>query len=793
MTTQAPVAPTADPSTQIPEDIDATLKALNIRPNEYTKIKTHLQRDPNFVELVMFSNLWSEHCSYKHTKHLLKTLPTEGPQIVQGPGENAGIVDVGEGLQVSFKVESHNHPTYVEPFQGAATGVGGILRDIITMNARPVALLNALRFGPLYADEAAKTPTDAEQAKGNTYRFGRAIEGISHYGNCMGIPTIGGDVLFDPSYSKNPLVNVMAIGQMEPSGVMKSGARGTGYPVLYVGSPTGKDGMGGASFASRSIETDIANEDRPAVQVGDPFAEKLLLESCLEVFKTGAIVASQDMGAAGLTCATAEMAAKGEVGIRMDLDKVPAREPGMCAWEFMASESQERMLMVVQPERLEEVVAIFDKWQVPSAVIGEVTEGNQLTVFHHGQQVVDLPVKLLTDMAPEYAPSGRPAEPASFKARREREATEGIADLNPENLPEVAANLMGHLNIASRLPVYQQYDRHVRNNTVLDSDNNSAGLIRLRKADGGWSSVELSACLDGNPYYSLLEPYQGALGLVAESARNLVATGCKPLAVTDNLNFGDPEDPEIYYQLYFSVAGLKEACKALNTPVTGGNVSLYNLNETGAILPSPVIGMVGVKSADKPVLTPHWKQAGDKIALLGRFAPSLGGSVYQQAQTQGEIYGSPPSISINDEARLNALMLTLHEQGLLQSAQDVSLGGLLPSLLECSLTAARVAPRSALLGFSLQTQAFVEATPKLTRHDVRWFGETHGTYIISYKAEQESQIQSLLNKTLEEAPIGCQLKLLPLGQVTAEPNWQLNETKQDLEPYLAAWLEGLRF
>jgi phosphoribosylformylglycinamidine synthase II len=405
------------------------LQALNLRPSEYAKITHHLGRDPNFTELCMFSALWSEHCSYKHSRHLLKKLPTEGPQIVLGPGENAGIVDCGDGLHVAFKVESHNHPTYVEPFQGAATGVGGILRDITTMNARPIGLLNALRFGTAgFTAEGSSCQAPAaaaEEAAANRYRFYGAVAGIAQYGNCMGVPTLGGDVHLDESYTHNPLVNAMAIGLMQPGGMMPAGAKGVGNPVLYVGSPTGKDGMGGASFASKALAEGQQATDRPAVQVGDPFLGKLLMEACLEAFASGYVVSAQDMGAAGLTCASAEMAAKGDVGMKLNLDLVPAREPDMLAWEYLASESQERFLLVLEKGKEAQVQAIFDKWQVPAVVIGEVIEAEQLHISHHGEPVVDLPVKLLTDMTPSYAPSGKPAEPLELKARREADPLQG--------------------------------------------------------------------------------------------------------------------------------------------------------------------------------------------------------------------------------------------------------------------------------------------------------------------------------------------------------------------------------
>ena len=738
--------------TALSPDLLEQLQALNVRESEYAKICNHLQREPNFTELCMFSALWSEHCSYKHSRHLLKTLPVEGPQIVQGPGENAGIVDCGDGLHVAFKVESHNHPTYVEPFQGAATGVGGILRDITTMNARPIGLLNALRFGPL-EEGAVSSPKQA----GNRYRFFNAIAGIGHFGNCMGIPTVGGDVFFHPSYTGNPLVNAMAIGLMRPEGMMAAGAKGIGNPVVYVGSPTGRDGMGGASFASKALADGQRSTDRPAVQVGDPFLGKLLMEACLEAFSTGAVLSAQDMGAAGLTCATAEMAAKGDLGMSIELDDVPAREEGMLAWEYLSSESQERFLLVVQKGREAEVEAVFKKWDVPVTTIGEVIEDERLIVTQGGKQVVDLPVKLLTDMAPSYAPGHRPTEPESMNVRREEDARAGLPVLDMDGVEVALKQMMATPNVMPRDAVYTQYDRHVQNNTLLASEHNSAGVIELRDNEGERTGKRLASTLDGNPRYVTLEPYRGTLSVVAEAARNIVAVGAKPLAITNNLNFGDPELPDVYYQLYFSVEAMKDACNAFDTPVTGGNVSLYNTNEEGAIIPSPVVGMVGVIEPEQSVVSPDFKQAGDTVVLIGRFKPSLGGSEYQWLHQQ-RAYGQPPNIDIRQEATILNTVLSAAQKELFQSLQDVSMGGLLCTVRE-SLTHEG-------LGLSLNLSQLLPDESL----DTLLFGETNGSFIASVSPESLTALTALC----EEAEVTCQI----LGKVTNEPTLTLTRSSE---------------
>lgn len=751
-------------STSAVPDLKETLKALNLTEAEYRKIVVNLEREPNFNELAMFSVLWSEHCCYKNSRNLLKKLPTTGPRIVQGPGENAGVVDIGDGIHIAFKIESHNHPTAVEPYQGAATGVGGILRDIFTMNARPIANLNSLRFGPL------SNPR-------NHYLFTHAVKGIGDYGNCVGVPTIAGEVFFDEAYSGNPLVNAMSVGLLFENTLMPSAAKGVGNPILYVGSATGKDGMGGASFASRELDEN-SNEDRPAVQVGDPFSEKLLIEACLEAFKTGCVVAAQDMGAAGLTSSSCEMAAKGDVGIRLDLDKVPAREPGMKPFEYLLSESQERMLLVLDKGREQPVLDVFAKWHLPAVLIGEVTEGDRVVITHHGETVVDLPVKLLTDLAPLYDRGTHPPEPESAKALRERNPREAMADITPDEALEWLGKLLSTENIAHPVGVYAQYDRHVQNNTMLSSDQGSAGVIRVRNRKGDFSGKALAVTTDCNPRYVFLEPYSGTMTAVSEAARNLVSVGAEPLAVTNNLNFGNPEKPEIYYQLYYAVEGMKEACKTFNTPVTGGNVSLYNEYQGKAIYPTPVIGMVGLLEDDTLTMSPGFKNPGDRVAVLGRFKPTLGGSEYLNLRT-GETFGKPPDVSLNDEQRLQALVLRWIGERALSSVQDVSMGGLLVTVCECAF--------AKKLGVSLDLVHLREAATALQpglRLDEMLFGETNGTYLVSYPVAREAELQALAE--------AVQTRLVPIGSVSEDYTLQMAGLSDiPLQPLEAAWQNAM--
>ena len=758
----AATTPTTNPFAHL-DNLADTLKKLNLTQGEYSKIKNHLNRDPNFTELAMFSVLWSEHCCYKNSRHLLKTLPNKSPRVLHGPGENAGVVDIGDDIQIAFKIESHNHPTAVEPYQGAATGVGGILRDIFTMNARPRANLNALRFGPL---------TEGH----NRFLFGGAVKGIGDYGNCVGVPTIGGEVFFDESYSGNPLVNAMAIGVIYDNAVMSSKTTGVGNPVLYVGSATGKDGMGGAAFASRELD-EKSRDDRPAVQVGDPFTEKLLIEACLEAFQTGAVIAAQDMGAAGLTSSSCEMAAKGNVGMLMDLDKVPAREPGMQAWEFLLSESQERMLMVVEKGREEEAIAVFKKWNLPAVIVGEVTDDEQIKIMHHGQCVVDIPAKLLTDLAPSYDRGEKPEEPAEAKTRRSLDATATLPEITPADVSGLLEKLFASPNIAQAGKVFRQYDRHVQNNTLLTSDHTASGVIRIRDKHGNFSGKSIAATTDCNSRYIYLEPFSGTQSAVCEAIRNLACVGAEPLAVTDNLNFGAPEKPEIYYQMYYSVVGMKDACEAFKIPVISGNVSLYNEHSGSPILPAPVIGLVGLIENDQAPMTPHFKTVGDKIAVIGRFAPSLGGSEYQKL-VNNKLEGSPPSISTNAEKEMYAVVQNLISKKLVNSVQDVSMGGLLTTLIECTFS-----NRLGISQFCLG-----ELMEKHLRLDLVLFGESNGSYVISYDPKNEEAIKELL-------PADSGLDFVVAGTVsekhalmTADDTFAI-----DLAPLETLWRTSLEF
>jgi len=757
------------PATLAP-DISSLLKSLNITPEEYQRICDHLHREPNFNELAMFSVLWSEHCCYKNSRHLLKLFPNQGPRVVAGPGENAGIIDVGDGIQVAFKIESHNHPTAVEPFQGAATGVGGILRDIFTMNARPVANLNSLRFGPPSFPERGENSSTQVR---NRYLLSGAVKGIAHYGNCVGVPTVAGEVFFDECYSGNPLVNAMAVGILYDGEEMPSAAAGVGNPVLYVGSATGKDGMGGAAFASKELD-ERSNEDRPAVQVGDPFAEKLLIEACLEAFRTGCVVAAQDMGAAGLTSSSCEMAAKGNVGILMDLDKVPAREPDMQPHEYLLSESQERMLFVLEKGKEQPVLDVFAKWRIPAVIIGEITANESVRILHKGQVVVDIPAKLLTDLAPSYNRGMNPPEPDAAKACRTVDPKSGLPELSPSEVKDWLQRLFSSPNLARPTGIISQYDRHVQNNTLLASENLGAGVIRLRKKDGAFSGKALSMTVDCNARYVTLDPYQGSLFAVSQAVRNLVCTGALPLAVSDNLNFGNPEKPEIYYQLFQAVHGIKDACLAFETPVISGNVSLYNEHSGEPIFPTPTIAMIGLIENDTQVATPILREAELELALIGGFNPSLGGSEYQKLRV-GRIEGQPPAINLDLEKQAMTTILSLIADGKVEAVQDVSLGGLLPTLLEMGFEHE--------LGFALDLSGLnSDATPAL-RLDERLFGETGGTYIVAYRPEHAT--------ALRQRCAGL-VRFMPIGRTTASFELQLEQQPAiALQPLKQSWSETL--
>jgi phosphoribosylformylglycinamidine synthase len=636
---------------------DQILQQHGLTRAEYQRILEMLGREPTVTELGIFSVMWSEHCSYKSSRVHLRKLPTTGPRVLQGPGENAGAVDIGDGLAAVFKIESHNHPSFIEPYQGAATGVGGIIRDIFTMGARPIALLNSLRFGPLDDPLVRRT-------------FSGVVRGIAGYGNSIGIPTVGGEIAFDESYTGNPLVNVFCLGIAQADEIIKAAASGAGNAVYYVGAKTGRDGIHGATMASAEFD-DASAEKRPAVQVGDPFMEKLLLEACLEVMKTGALVGIQDMGAAGLTCSTAEMGSRGGAGIVIDVALVPQRETGMTPYEIMLSESQERMLLVVKQGREAEVERIFEKWDLHAVRIGEVTTDGRLCVKHHGDVVADIPATCLTDEAPVYQ---RPmAEPAYLTEARQLD----LPSLEPPPPPaDVFRRLLASPGIASKRWVYRQYDHMVRTNTLV-VPGMGAGVVRVK---GTNRALALSA--DGNGRHVYLDPFQGAQLAVAEAARNVACAGGEPIGATNCLNFGNPERPESMWQFGRAVEGISAACRALGIPITGGNVSLYNETDGRAVLPTPVLGVVGLIEDASRVVRRAFTHDGDAIALLGVGRDELGGSEYLKV-IHGLVRGAPPALDLDAEAALQRFLVAAIATGLIRSAHDCSEGGVAVTLAEC--------------------------------------------------------------------------------------------------------------
>ena len=635
-----------------------TIAAHGLTTEEYQRIVAILGRDPNLLELGIFSVMWSEHCSYKSSRIHLRTLPTAGPRVLQGPGENAGVLDIGGGLAAVFKIESHNHPSFIEPYQGAATGVGGIIRDIFTMGARPVALLDSLRFGSL------ESPATRRLVEG-------VVAGIAGYGNSIGIPTVGGEVAFDDTYSGNPLVNVFCLGIAPADGVIRGRAEGTGNAVYYVGAKTGRDGIHGATMASAEFD-DASAEKRPNVQVGDPFMEKLLLEACLEVLQTDALVGLQDMGAAGLTCSSCEMGARGGAGIDIDVARVPQRESGMTPYEIMLSESQERMLFIVRQGREAEVDRVFEKWDLHAVRIGEVTGDGLLRVRDDGEIVAEIPNRPLADEAPLYDRPYR--EPEDLHQRQ----TLDLSVLAPGGQPSMAfLRLLGSPGIASKRWIYRQYDHMVRTNTIVPAGA-GAGVVRVKGTPRA-----LAFSVDGNGRYCFLDPYRGAMLAVAESARNVACVGGRPIGATNCLNFGNPERPEIMWQLARAVAGIGDACRALHIPITGGNVSLYNETDGQAILPTPVLGVVGIIEDARRVVGRVFREAGAVVMLLGAPGGALGGSEYLKVM-HGIVRGTPPELDLEAERALQQLVVELAEAGRLHSAHDCSDGGLAVALAECA-------------------------------------------------------------------------------------------------------------
>ena len=639
----------------------------NLTAEEYEKIKAIMGREPNFTELGIFSVMWSEHCSYKSSRVHLKRLPTSGPRVIVPPGENAGVVDIGDDWCVAFKVESHNHPSFIEPFQGAATGVGGILRDVFTMGARPIVAMNSLRFGPL---------DDPKHGNRNKSILKGCVEGIGHYGNCFGVPTVGGEVIFDEAYNLNPLVNAFALGIVRKDQIFFGKAEGVGNPVLYAGAKTGRDGIHGATMASAEFD-DEALEKRPTVQVGDPFLEKLLLEACLEAMRSGAIAGIQDMGAAGLTSSSVEMAARAGTGLELDLTLVPQRETGMTAYEMMLSESQERMLIVARTGREKEVVEIFNKWELDAVVIGKVVEGDRLKIFHNGNLEADMPVQALTDEAPKYE------RPMSPDGRRETgdERQSPVSGLLSPDYSEALRQLLASPNICSKRWVYEQYDTMVRTNTAV-LPGADAAVIRVKE-----TRRAVAMCLDGPGRYVAVDAKEGAKLAVAEAARNVVCVGAKPIAVTNCLNFASPERPEVMRSFSEVIDGMKEACEMFETPVVSGNVSFYNETEGRGILPTPTIGMVGLIEDTRKIVTQGFKDDGDVIALLGVTRNDLSVSEYAQTVlgcSTDELIasGRVPEIDLSLEKLVQETCLKLVDEGLLKSAHDCSDGGLAVAIAE---------------------------------------------------------------------------------------------------------------
>lgn len=680
-------------------------KQFGVSEEEYELICGFMGRKPNYTEIGVFSVMWSEHCSYKNSKPVLRKFPTSGPRVLMGPGEGAGIVDIGDNQAVVFKIESHNHPSAIEPYQGAATGVGGIIRDIFSMGARPIATLNSLRFGRLTNDRVK-------------YLFEHVVSGIAGYGNCIGIPTVGGEVMFDESYEGNPLVNAMCVGLIDHDKIQKGVAEGVGNPVFYVGPATGRDGIHGATFASEEISAE-SEAKRTAVQVGDPFMEKLVLEACLELIDSGIVLGIQDMGAAGLTCSSSEMASKAGNGMELYLDEVPQRESEMTPYEMMLSESQERMLFVVEPKHEEQAKAIFERWGLHCAKVGKVTDDGRLKLYHKGELVGDMPVGALVDECPIY---NKPSiEPEAYRLNGQVDTTRlpEITDLNKALLDVLASP-----SVASKEWVYSQYDYMVRTSTYVHPGSDAAivGVHGTRKA--------LAMTTDCNSRYVALDPEVGGRIAVSEAARNIVCSGGEPLAITDNLNFGSPEKPEVFWQLEKSTDGMAEACRVLNTPVIGGNVSLYNENAKGAIYPTPVVGMVGLVQDIDHITTQGFKQEGDVIFLLGETKAELGGSEFQHI-VHGVAEGRPPQCDLQTEKTLLEGVLTAIREGLVASAHDLSEGGLAVALAESCISG----------GIGAAVDAAIALRP-----DFALFSESQARIILSARPDKADALEALLRR-----------------------------------------------
>ncbi len=711
------------------------VKQHGLTPDEYERIKKILGREPSYTELGIFSVMWSEHCSYKSTRPLLKNFPTKSPRILVGAGEeNAGIIDIGGGLAIAFKIESHNHPSAVEPFQGATTGVGGIIRDIFTMGARPICSVDSLRFGELSSPEVRRL-------------FSGVVSGIAHYGNCFGIPTIAGEVYFDPSYEGNPLVNAFCLGVLRHEQIARGAAKGVGNPVFYVGPATGRDGLAGAAFASQDLTEESAEHQRGAVQVGDPFMEKLVMEACIELLATDCVAGIQDMGAAGLTCSTCETAARAGTGIEIELTKVPQRAPNMTPYEIMLSESQERMLIIVKKGREQEVQRIFDKWDLPWSEIGTVTNTGRMIVKNQGSVVADIPAKQIADESPIYHRASR--EPAYLKAVRQYRL-DGLADVaDPES---ALKKLLAWPSIASKNWVYRQYDHMVRDGSVV-CPGSDAAVLRI-KGDSlpikhGETTTPviperyIAISVDCNATYVYLDPREGSKIAVAEAARNLACSGAIPLGATDNLNFGSPLNPEIFWQLRQAVEGLAEACRHFDAPVTGGNVSLYNQNPSGAIDPTPTVALVGLIEDPAHITTQWFKDEGDAVILLGDAVEAtdplqgLGGSAYLRLAHDLKT-GTPPVCNLKHEKTLHDTVRELIKKGLLKSAHDCSEGGLSVALAECCISQqeARNTPR--LIGADIDL-----SSAAASRLDALLFGEAQSRVVVTTSANQADAVLKL--------------------------------------------------
>jgi phosphoribosylformylglycinamidine synthase II len=726
-----------------------TAEQLRLTAEEFELIKQKLGRTPNFNELCAFSGMWSEHCSYKNSIKWLKTLPREGGRMLVKAGEeNAGLMDIGDGLGVVFKIESHNHPSAIEPFQGAATGVGGIHRDIFTMGARPIASLNSLRFGNLEEDKTQ-------------HLLSGVVHGIGHYGNCFGVPTVGGEIYFDKCYHTNPLVNAMSVGIVKAGETVSATAKGKGNPVMFVGSATGKDGIGGASFASADITAESA-QDLPAVQVGDPFQEKKLLEACLEVIQTGAVVGMQDMGAAGIICSTSEMSAKGEVGMRIDLDKVPTRQKNMKAWELLLSESQERMLLVAEKGREHEVTRIFEKWDLPCSVIGEVTDDGILNFYMNNELEASLPAHdlVLGGGAPQYEREYR--EPKYLNEIRKFDPNSVAV---PNDLKAIAEKLIALPSIASKRWIYNQYDSMVCTNNASTNAPTDAPVVLVKGTTKG-----LAITTDCNSRYVFADPYKGTMIAVSEAARNIVCSGGQPLGVTNCLNFGNPYDPEVYYQFVNAIKGMGEACRKFETPVTGGNVSFYNQNPDGPVYPTPTIGMVGLLENINDKMTLDFKQEGDVIYLLGKSTNDINSSQYLARICNVE-FSPAPFFELEEEFLLQQKIAELINKKLIQSAHDISEGGLFVTLCESGF--------GRELGFTVETKDGL-------REDAYLFGEGQSRVVVSVKAAMIEKFENLV-KDFPHERIGLVTsgEMLVNGDFWGTIDWWQEQYDSAIENYLS--------